>query len=261
LRRFAHVDFRRCWLRRNSAEVFFDFRQRCLRVDVSDNRDDGIVRCVVGLEESRHVFHAGRTQIGHRANDRVFIGKVFVRKFVNGLERFPVRLIIDAEPSFLLNRVALIVEIVLRDRQGAHPIRFEEQCKVELVSGQGLVVHRSILAGRAVHRPAVHKHQIRMFVLSDVFGSLEHHVFEKVGESRVPLALVARSDVVVDDDGEYRRGMIFRDDDPQTVFEFGIGELNLLQRRGAHTKRHDDANETESLHRASFLKPAEPRRT
>ena len=71
-----------------------------------------------------------------------------------------------------------------------------------------------------------------MLARADVLGPLEHHVLEQMREPGAPLALVARADVVVDDDREHRRGVILRDDHAQAVLELGVGELDRLDGRG-----------------------------
>ena len=85
-----------------------------------------------------------------------------------------------------------------------------------------------------------------MLARANVLRALEHHVFEKVSETCAPFPLVPRSDFIADGDGIDRRVMIFRDDDPQPIFERGVGEL---QRRdfgggllGRHEARRPDQN-------------------
>ena len=99
--------------------------------------------------------------------------------------------------------------------------------EVELVGRQRLEVERPLLVGRAVHRAAVDEDQVRVLAGPDVLGALEHHVLEQMGEAGAALALVARADVVVDDDGEDRRRVVFGDDHAQAVLELGVGELDL----------------------------------
>src|ERR1019366_9764681 len=65
-----------------------------------------------------------------------------------------------------------------------------------------------------------------------VFGALEHHVLEEVGETGAPLALVFGPDFVTDADGVDRRVVVFRYDDPEAIIQARIGELDLGHARG-----------------------------
>jgi hypothetical protein len=67
-------------------------------------------------------------------------------------------------------------------------------------------------------------------------------VLEEVGEAGASLALVARADVVLDDDGVDRRGMILGNDHAQSVLETDVGELDLADRRGGHAQRSHEAD-------------------
>jgi hypothetical protein len=96
------------------------------------------------------------------------------------------------------------------------------------------------LVGRAVHRPAVGKDEVRVLSGTDVGGALEHHVLEEVREAGAALALIARADVVIDRDGEDRRRVIFRDDHAQPVFELRVSELDFLDWCRRETERRDD---------------------
>src|SRR5579863_9588977 len=60
-----------------------------------------------------------------------------------------------------------------------------------------------------------------------MFGSLEHHVFEKMGEAAAAARFKTKSNVVVDTYGCYRRGAIGRDDDAQSVFELRSFQRNM----------------------------------
>ena len=138
------------------------------------------------------------------------------------------------EPAFFLHGVALVVEVVLGDRERLHAIGFEEDAEVELVGRQRLVIQRAILVGRAVHRAAVDEHLHEVLAGADVLGSLEHHVLEEMREPGAALALVLRADEVVHDDRIDRRVVILGDDHAQAVGQLGFGELD--RRRGLRVR-------------------------
>ena len=72
-----------------------------------------------------------------------------------------------------------------------------------------------------------------MGFLADVFGALEHHVFEEVGEAGAASALVQRADVIPEVDGDEREAMVFVHEDDETVghgvgFVLELGDLEGL---------------------------------
>ena len=76
-------------------------------------------------------------------------------ELVDRFVRLAVRSIVDAQAALFLNRVALVVEAIFRDRQRLHPIRLEEDRGFELVGRHRLEIERAFLVGRAVHAAAV----------------------------------------------------------------------------------------------------------
>ena len=61
-----------------------------------------------------------------------------------------VRLVVDALTALFHHRLALVLEVLLRDRERAHAVRFEPQAEREVVAGQRLKVVRPVVAGGAV---------------------------------------------------------------------------------------------------------------
>ena len=58
--------------------------------------------------------------------------------------------------------------------------------------------------------------------LRHVFRSLKHHVLKQVRETRAPFRLVARTNVVVNADGDNRHRLVLVQNDAQSILE---GEL------------------------------------
>jgi hypothetical protein len=142
----------------------------------------------------------------------MLVSKVVVSQVVDLEVGLPVRLVIDAQTTLLLDSVALIIQIGLIDRQRAHPVGFEEKHEIELVLGQDLIVVGEVLVRRAIHPAAVVQNQQEVLALADILRALEHHVLEEVREACAAGAFVARTHVVSDRDGDDRRTM-FRGDD------------------------------------------------
>ena len=167
----------------------------------------------------------------------MLVGGIVVGLLAGLLERLAVRLIVDPQAALFLHRAALVVEVRLVDVERAHAIALEEERQLELVRRHGLVVERAVLVRRPVHRAAVGEDERGMLAGPDVLGALEHHVLEEVREAGASRFLVGGPDEVVDDHRHGRRGVVFRDDDPQAVLELDVGELDQRPVGGAH--RHD----------------------
>ena len=119
---FRQVHGGRIGLTRNLAKVLVNFLKHRLGVDVTDNREHGVVWRVVSPEERRHVRHGRRIQVGHRPDSRVSIGEIFVRQFIDRFKSVAIGLIVDPEPAFLLHRLPLIVQILQCDVERSHPV-------------------------------------------------------------------------------------------------------------------------------------------
>ena len=156
----------------------------------------------------------------------MLVGEVAVEQLVEVLVGAPVRLIVDAQPALFLHGLPLVVELLLRDLQRAHAIRFEEQRQLELVRRQRLEVQRQVVAGGAVHRAAVREHLVEVLAVADVARPLEHHVLEQVREAGAPAPLVARADVVGDVQRDHRRAVVLDELHAQAVVERDVGEFD-----------------------------------
>ena len=120
----------------------------------------------------------------------------------------------------------------LDDGERAHAVGFEKHGGFELIGRHRLVIERALLVGGAVHRAAVAVDREEVLARPDVLRAFEHHVLEQMREAGAAGALVPRADVVDDGDGEHRRDVILGDDQPQTVLELRVGELDRGQRDG-----------------------------
>ena len=123
----------------------------------------------------------------------MLVGEIIVGEVFEDFAGLSVGLIIHAQPPLFLHRVALVVEIGLRDPQRAHAVGFQKQRHVQLIGRNALVIIGGVVAGGAVHVAAVHSHQNQVFALAHVFRALEHHVLEQMRESGVSGLLVSRS--------------------------------------------------------------------
>ena len=208
-------------------------------VHVADDRDDRVVRRVVGAEEVADVLERGGVEIRHRPDRRVVVG-MLLRVEVR-LELFLPRAVwpVVVRPALLvLDDLALVVEVLLAERleERRHAVGFEPQRQVELVGRHRLEVVRPIEPGRAVHRAAGRLDEGDVLGLGDVLGALEHHVLEQVGEARLARLFVLGADVVPDVDRDDGGEVVLGDDQAQAVGEALVGEGH--GRDGQRGSRH-----------------------
>ena len=188
-------------------------------LDVARDREEGVPGRVVRRVEAARVVERRGAEVVHRADDGVLVGEGVVRERVGRLEGRRVRLVVDPEPLLLLHGLALVVELLLREDERAHPVGLEEEAEVEALGRERLVVVRPVLGRRAVHRAARGGHEPEVLALPDVLGALEHEVLEEVGEARLSRKLDAAADVVRDVDRDEGDAALGRDDDGQAVRE------------------------------------------
>ena len=68
-----------------------------------------------------------------------------------------------------------------------------------------------------------------MRLLADVLGAFEHHVLEEVCEAGAPGALVQRTDVIPEVDGDQRQPVILMRDDREPIGQRVLLVLDLRQ--------------------------------
>ena len=228
-RRQAHVRHRDRQVRvgRDRPEVRLDPCPNLIRLDVADDGEHGVVRCVVQPEERRDVLHGGRVEILHRSDRGVVIGMaVGEDRAEKLLDPRAVRPVVVRPALLVLHDLALVVEVLLRERveERAHAIGLEPERELELVARQGLEVVRAVEPRRAVHRPAGGLDESDVLGLPDVCGALEHDVLEEVGEARLAGHFVLRADVVPDVHRDDRCEVILGDDESEAVGLALVGE-------------------------------------
>ncbi|CAM5587899.1 hypothetical protein STENM36S_06235 [Streptomyces tendae] len=220
-------------VRGDGAEVLLDPGERLLRVDVADDRQHRVVRCVVGAEERARVFQGRRVKVRHRTDRRVVVG-VPLRVGEGGqlLEGRAVGDVVVALAAFVLDDVPLVLHrlLVQGGQQGAHAVGLQPEGELQLVGGHGLEVVGPLEAGGAVERAAGALHQLEVTVALDLGGALEHEVLEKVSQAGAPLDLVARADVVPEAHRRDRGQVVLGEHHAQAV---GQAVLGRCQAAGA----------------------------
>ena len=203
----------------DGAEVLLDQAFCLRRVEVAGDAQAGVGGVIVAAEEVGDVLARGLGDVFHRADRRPAIG--VIGRIERGQDRFvdqAVGAVLVALTALVLDHVPLIVEFRLRHgrEQEAHAVRFHPEGQFQVIRGHGLPIVRAVHGGRAV-QPPTHRLDRPEVDLVVVLRALEHHVLEKVGEPGPARPLVLGTDVIPDVHADNGRGVVFVQDDIQTV--------------------------------------------
>jgi hypothetical protein len=193
-----------------------------LRLDIANDRQDGVVGQVVTSKEAVDIIQRCGVKILHRADRGVAIGMIGREgQGVEELHHVPVRHVVVALPLFLLHDLALIVEVFLGQglEQRGHPVGLQPQSEVEPAGRQGFEVVGAIEPGCGIDDRAGRLEQPDVLARSYVRRALEHHVLEEMGESGAAVLFVSGTDVVPDVDRHRRRNVVGAGDDAEPVVQ------------------------------------------
>jgi hypothetical protein len=228
LLRLAWIGKRRGRAGRNVTEVFLRQRDAFVRFHIAEHEKYGIVRYVVGLEEGLHVGEIGSVEIGEIAVEIVSVGPVAEG---DGGQIEPrksaVRLVHHVDADFFLHDVALVAQVFIVNLEGAHAVGLEPQHAFERIGRYGLVVVCYIVVRRAIEHAAAGIDQLDVLHLRSVPGALKHHVLKQMREAAAALRLQAKTNFVVDADGDHRRGGVRHDDHLQSVRQRRVFHCDL----------------------------------
>ena len=171
-------------MRRNVFEIFLREGEALRRFHVSDDQEDRVVGRVVSVKEGLHVGERGGIKIGEVAVEIVGVGPI-AESYWRKIEprKAAVGLVHHVDADFFLDHVALIAQIFVVYFQSAHAIGFEPKHAFERVGRDGFEIIGDVVVGGAVEHAAGRIDEADVFHLSGVFGTLKHHVLEKMGEA------------------------------------------------------------------------------
>ena len=225
--RLLHVYGRRRRLPRNAAEIFLHLRQRFFRIKITGQHHHHVIGRVVNAEEVFYVVQRGGIQVVHGADHRMVVGKIVIRHGFQLFKRFAIGLVIHPQTALFLHCIALVIQVGLRNIQCLHPVRFQEQCHIQLVLRQLFEIIGLVVVSASVQGAAIVLDQQHVLAFAHVGGAFKHHVLEEMGEPGASLLLIARAGIVGERDGEHGRGMLGSDDDSQPVIQRGIREFHF----------------------------------
>ena len=221
-RRLVEVGALRDGTARDVGEVRLHQGHRLVGVEVAADRENGVARRVVAVEEVAGVLDRRALQVLEPAVAVVGVGE---RLEQQRRQRQPreaaVRLVQDVDPDLLLHHRDLVGEVLLVHGGRTHPVGLEEQRALEGVRRQRLVVVRVVETGGAVQGAAGGLHVLDVVHLSQRRRALEHQVLEEVGEPGASLGLRPDADVVVDSDCHHRGRPVRCEHDAQAVAQGG----------------------------------------
>ena len=180
------------------------------------------------IEELVHVLEPRRVDVGHVADRRMAVGvSLVVGAREQGLEREAVGAVLVRLPPLVLHHLALVIELLLRDPglEEPHAVGLQPQAEIQFVRGQRLEVVRAVEPRRPVERAARVLDEFEVVLARHVLGPLEEEMLEEVREAGPAGALVLRSHVVHDVNGDEGSGRIGLQDDPQPVVEHVLADL------------------------------------
>ena len=194
---------------------------------VPDDDQDRVVGCVVPAIEGERVLRRQPVdlslpadhrdpvrvaQIGHRAAPFVELGG---------------RAVAGALAPFLLNHTPLGRDLVVGQAKIGHPVGFHPHHQLELVARDALDIGGVVLAREGVVGTAVRGDDLRELAGRDGRRSLEHQVFDEVGDAGFARRLVGRADLVPDHLDNDRGARILDHDDLKPVVQGeGLGIEN-----------------------------------
>ena len=221
----------RCRMTRHAGEVLVHEAAQLDRAEIADHHQRRVVRRVVRIEKGLHVRQLCPVEIGHRSDHRVRIretARAVKRPREAVGEGRGVWLIVDAQAALFFDRLSLILEILLRDREGPHAVGFEPEREVEPIRRHRLPIVGPVFGGAAVVVAAGALDELPVLGFLHVRRPLEHHVLEQVREPRATGSLIAGADLVPDVHGDDRRRVVWGEDDAQA-----IRQRELLERDAA----------------------------
>ena len=165
---------------RHPAEVLADPRLGLLHVEVAGDRQHGVARDVVGVEEPLKLRRLGLAELVHVADRRPLVVRVAVRQAEEVHEQLAVRRVDCPLQILLVHDVPLGRELDLVDLEARHAVGLQPQRHLQRVVGHRVDVRRLVEAREGVGVAADAVDELHVPLAGHVLAAAEHHVLEHV---------------------------------------------------------------------------------
>ena len=226
---------------RDRPEVLLDLLFGVLGIEVAGQREDRVVRHVVGVVKLPELFQRGLVDVLHAADGHPGIRTAGEHHLGKLLEQAAVGLVVVGAAAFLLDDLALGVHADLLHLAVPHAFALDPEREAHVVGGQVEVEVGAVEAGGGVQTAARAGDELVQLAAGDVVAALEHQVLEEVRETRAVGTLVLAADVVEHVAGNDRDRVVGREDDVQAVGQVVLGELHAP---GGHPGRRQAAEKS-----------------
>jgi hypothetical protein len=203
---------------RQVAEVALDQLDRVRGIEVAHDREAGVVRHVVAVEEVHDVVHRRGLEVLVLADHADLVGMPRrVHQLVHEQVGVAVGAVLAALPALVAHDVALGRELFVRHRlvQRLEPVGFQPEQGLQHGGRSPVEVVGAVGAGGRVVRAAARLHHD--VEVRHALGAHEHQVLEQVREAAAALRLVLAAHAVPDVDLHARQAVVGREDHGHAV--------------------------------------------
>ena len=198
-------------LRRNILEILLGQGDGFAQLEIAEHQQHGVIRRVVGVEEFLHVGERGGVEILEIPVEIVGVGPVAeCDRWKIEPGKTAVGLIHNVDANFFLDYVALVAKVYVVNFEGPHAVGLKPQDALKRVRRHGLEIIGDVVICGAIQHAAGRVDEANVLHLAGVFRALEHHVFEQMREAAATARLQAKTDPVIDADGDEWSGAIGR---------------------------------------------------
>ena len=177
-------------------EILFGKGKNPHRVHIPHHHYRSIVRGIPLAIPVPQVGDQHPLQVAGPANDGVAIGGGLIGDGIELLKGQSFRIILGAQPAFLLDYLQFLGKFCRGQGEGAHPLRLQFEGNGETIRGQGLEIGRVVPASEGIFVTAVGGNDAGKFARGQFFRTLEHHVFEQMGDAGQAAGLKTGTDLV-----------------------------------------------------------------
>jgi len=230
LRGFFRGELRQSRAGRNRAEELLHARQHLVCIEVTCNRDDRVVRGVVGAIVLIKLLARHALEVALPADHRMMVR---VRLKCAGLQSFAQQ---EAGAVFVAlplgdDHRALEFGLLRIEHRVAHTVGLYAQREIDAVRGQGLEVGREVDPRHAIEHTAFARDGLVEFALGILGRTLEKHMFDPVGYAGDSGMLVAAAHAIPHPEAGNGRVMHLAQHDRQAIIQNRLADAVKIGHR------------------------------